>query len=108
MAQDNSDIMLTVLLRHDQSKPLAELSKAQREQGLFSKLPPEGVELVSWHVLMGLGHAVTMRLPASRLREVNLAIEGAAWGPFRTEIYATYDLKDTVTRLREEALATKP
>lgn len=103
MAQDDGEMMLTVLLRHDQSKPLAELSRLQREQGLFKKLPPEGVTLVSWHVLMGLGHAVTLRLPASRLREVNLAIEGAAWGPFRTEIYATYDLKDTVTRLRAES-----
>ena len=36
---------------------------------------------------------VTLRLPASRLREVNRIIENSAWGSYRTEFYPTYDYK---------------
>jgi hypothetical protein len=43
--------------------------------------------------MMGLGNVVTLRVPAERLREVNVSIEQYAWGPFRTEVYATYDFK---------------
>jgi hypothetical protein len=32
-----------------------------------------------------------LKVPAARLREVNLAIENSAWGAFRTEFYPTYD-----------------
>ncbi len=47
--------------------------------------------MVSWYVMMGIGQVVTLRVPAARLREVNLAIENSAWGVFQTEFYATYD-----------------
>ena len=40
--------------------------------------PPEGVEVVSWQVMMGVGQVVTLRLPASRLREVNRIRENTA------------------------------
>jgi hypothetical protein len=33
---------------------------------------------------------VTLRLPASRLREVNRILENIAWGSYRTEFYPTY------------------
>jgi len=36
---------------------------------------------------------VTLRLPASRLREVNRILENSAWGSYRTEFYPTYDYK---------------
>jgi hypothetical protein len=42
--------------------------------------------------MMGIGQVVTLKVPASRLRGVNLAIERSAWGAFSTEIYATYDI----------------
>lgn len=31
-------------------------------------------------MMMGVGQVVTLRLPAIKLREVNLAIENSAWG----------------------------
>ena len=52
-----------------------------------------GVEVVSWYVMMGVGQVVTLRLPASRLREVNRILENTAWGSYRTEFYPTYDYK---------------
>ncbi len=88
---DTDTLMLTIMLKHDQSRPLAEINAQLDETGFWKKFPPEGVEVVSWYVMMGIGQVVTLRLPAEKLREVNLAIEQSAWGGFRTEFYATYD-----------------
>jgi hypothetical protein len=52
-----------------------------------------GVEVVSWYVMMGIGQVITLRLPATRLREVNRVLEDTAWGAYRTEFYPTYDYK---------------
>jgi hypothetical protein len=89
---DNA-VMLTIFLKHDQSRPLAELNAQLEKQGFYKAFPPNGVEVVSWYVLMGIGQVVTLRLPASRLREVNRIFETMAWGAYRTEFYATYDFK---------------
>src|SRR5882672_1430123 len=67
---DNA-VMLTVFLKHDQSRPLSELNAQLQRQGYYKAFPPEGVEVVSWYVMMGVGQVVTLRLPASRLREIN-------------------------------------
>jgi hypothetical protein len=40
---------------------------------------------------MGIGQVVTLEVPASKLRDVNLALERGAWKAFRTEFYPTYD-----------------
>jgi len=89
---DNA-VMLTVFFKHDQSRPLSELNAQLEKQGYYKSFPPAGVEVVSWYVMMGVGQVVTLRLPASRLREVNRIIEDSAWGPYRTEFYPTYDYK---------------
>ena len=85
--------MLTVFFKHDQSRPLNELNAQLERQGYYKAFPPAGVEVVSWYVMMGIGQVVTMRLPASRLREVNRLLEDKAWGAYRTEFYPTYDYK---------------
>jgi hypothetical protein len=89
---DNA-VMITVFLKHDQSRPLPELNAQLEKQGYYKQFPPPGVEVVSWYVMMGIGQVVTLRLPASRLREVNRILEDTAWGPYRTEFYPTYDYK---------------
>ena len=86
-------ILLTIFLRHDQSKPLDEINKGLRQQGYYRDFPPPGIEVVSWYVMMGIGQVVTLRVPAERLREVNVAIEKTAWGGYRTEFYPTYDYR---------------
>ena len=85
--------MLTVFLKHDQSRPLSELNAQLERQGFYKAFPPPGIEVVSWYIMMGIGQAVTLRLPASRLREVNRVLENTAWGSYRTEFYPTYDYK---------------
>ena len=89
---DNA-VMLTVFLKHDQSRPLSELNAQLDRQGFYKAFPPAGIEVVSWYVMMGIGQVVTLRLPASRLREVNRILENTAWGSYRTEFYPTYDYK---------------
>jgi hypothetical protein len=52
--------------------------RIQKGDGDIASFPPEGVEVVSWQVMMGVGQVVTLRLPASRLREVNRIRENTA------------------------------
>src|SRR4051794_18071674 len=101
---DNA-VLLTIFLEHDQSRPLSELNAQLEKQGYYKTFPPAGVEVVSWYVMMGIGQVVTLRLPASRLREVNRAIENTAWGSYRTEFYPTYDYKAIAQGLRDKAVA---
>jgi hypothetical protein len=86
-------VMLTIFMKHDQSRPLSELNAQLEKQGFYKAFPPPGVEVVSWYVMMGIGQVVTLRFPASRLREVNRIMEDTAWGSYRTEFYPTYDYK---------------
>jgi hypothetical protein len=99
---DNA-VMLTIFLKHDQSRPLSELNAQLDKQGYYKAFPPAGVEVVSWYVMMGIGQVVTLRLPASRLREVNRIIENSAWGSYRTEFYPTYDYKAIGIAARDKA-----
>ena len=99
---DNA-VLLTVFLRHDQSRPLSELNAQLAKQGFYKAFPPPGIEVVSWYVAMGIGQVVTLRLPASRLREVNRVLEDTAWGAYRTEFYPTYDYKAVAAAEHEKA-----
>jgi hypothetical protein len=93
-APDNKNsILLTIFLRHDQTKTLEEINKHLDTTGFWKEFPPEGTEVVSWYVMMGIGQVITLRVPADKLREVNLAIEKRAWGAYRSEFYATYDFR---------------
>ncbi|MGB8399021.1 hypothetical protein [Bradyrhizobium sp.] len=99
---DNA-VMITVFLKHDQSRPLSELNAQLERQGYYKAFPPAGIEVVSWYVMMGIGQVVTLRLPASRLREVNRLFENMAWGAYRTEFYPTYDYKAIGIGLHDKA-----
>jgi hypothetical protein len=90
-APTQDSFMLTIFLRHDQSKTLDELQKHLKETGFTDAFPPQGIEIVSWYVMMGIGQVVTLRVPPARLREVNRMIEQKAWGAYRTDFYPTYD-----------------
>ena len=84
-------MMLTIFLRHDQSKTLDEIDQHLKQTGFDKNFPPPEAEVVSWYVMMVIGQVVTLRFPAEKLRDVNLAIEHGAWGAYRTEFYPTYD-----------------
>lgn len=80
VATPDNAILLTVFLRHDQSRPLDVLNAQLKKQGFYKAFPPSGVEVLSWYVTMGIGQVITLRLPASRIREVNRVLEDTAWG----------------------------
>lgn len=88
---DPGAILLTIFLRHDQSKTLPQIQQHLKETGFDSSFPPQGIEIVSWYVMMGIGQVATLRVPPARLRDVNRVIEEKGWGAYRTEFYATYD-----------------
>jgi hypothetical protein len=89
----DGSFLLTVFLKHDQSRNLDQINAQLKAQGFYQAFPPAGVEVVSWYVMMGIGQVITLRVPAERLREVNVALEKTAWGGYRTEFYPTYDYK---------------
>lgn len=88
----NDKLLLTIFLKHDQTMNLNEIEEIRTQQGFYENLPPEGVAVVNWFVVMGLGQVVILELPASKLSAVNLAIERTAWKAFTTEIFPTYNL----------------
>lgn len=90
---NEGNILLTIFFRHDQSKSLDEIQAYLHDSGFWKEFPPQGTEVVTWYVMMGIGHVVTLSVPPAKLREVNIAIEKRAWPAFRTEIYTTYDFQ---------------
>ncbi len=101
-APDGS-MLLTVFLRHDQSKTLGDINTQLKHTGYYTNFPPAGIDVVSWYVMMGIGQVVTLRVPADRLREVNRVLEETAWGSYRTEFYPTYDYKEVAEQERRGA-----
>jgi hypothetical protein len=101
VAMSEDTILLTVILKHDQSKNLEEFQAHLSQVGWWKRFPPDGVEIVSWTVAMGLGQIVTLRLPPRLLNVVNVEIERSAWGVFRTEFYPSYDFVPVRERLKK-------
>ena len=99
-------ITLTVILRHDQSMTVDEINDHLEKTGFRKNFPPEGVEIVSYNIVMGIGHIITLRLPPDKLREVNLAFEHGVWGAFRTEFYPTYDYLKVFYDLKQKDAAS--
>ena len=92
-APQTGSFLLTIFLRHDQTKTVDQINEHLRQTGWYDKFPPEGVDIVAWYVMMGIGQVVILRVPADKLRETNRVIEQTAWGGYRTEFYPTYDFK---------------
>jgi len=103
-SESNANMMMTIFLRHDETKTLDEINSHLDQTGFHKNFPPPGTEVVSWYVMMGIGQVVTLRFPPAKLREVNLQIEHGAWGGFRTEFYPTYDYKSVWEASRKEGV----
>lgn len=99
---DEETILLTIFLKHDQSLNLERIQGHLSETAWWRRFPPEGVEIVSWNVVMGIGQIVTLRLPPRLLDVVNVEIERCAWGVFSTDFYPTYDFMPVRDRLKRD------
>lgn len=100
--QKDNEILLTIFLKHDQSQNLDQMQSKLGEAEWWDRFPPEGIEIVSWYVVMGIGQIATLKVPAHRINEVNVEIERSAWGVFTTEFFPTYDFMPVRERLKRE------
>ena len=98
-------MLMTVFLKHDQSKTLDEINAQLKRNGYYDQFPPSGVEIDSWYVVMGIGQIVTLRFAPERLREVNRVLEQTAWGGYRTEFFPAYDYKAAAEQQRRQMQA---
>jgi hypothetical protein len=87
-------MLLTIFLRHDQTQDLVQQQDKLDAVDWWNGFPPEGCQVVSWVVAMGVGQIVTLRLPPRLLQVVNVELERRAWA---------YDFLDTRQRLVHEA-----
>ncbi|MAF05923.1 hypothetical protein [Herbaspirillum sp.] len=100
--EDPADTMLlTIVLKHDQSMNLDQIQAHMKAMDWWERFPVAGTRVVSWTVAMGLGQIVTLALPPALLPQVNVELERSAWGVFRTECYPTYDFVPVRERIRE-------
>lgn len=100
-AQKSDSIMITVMLKHQQDKNIKELREIREKNGFLKNFPPASAKVISWHVVMGIGQVVTLKLPASELRNLNISVENGAWGAFTTEFYPTYDIYPIIKNEKE-------
>ena len=102
LSQDRpGHILLTIFLKHDQSQNIDQIMGKQAERKWWDVFPPEGCEIVSWYVAMGLGQIVTLRLPPEKLGAVSIELERSAWGVFSTECYVSYDFVPVRERIKK-------
>lgn len=101
---ESDEILITVILKHQQDKNLTELQKKMDSNRFWQSFPPEDIKIESWYVAMGLGQVITVKIHPKDLRRLNLAIEKSAWGVFTTDIYPTYAFKDIAQGIKEEKI----
>jgi len=101
MASDQQ-ILVTVILHHDQSKTLEEITAHTKKTGFYRDFPPEGSELVSWVVAMSYGFIIQLLVEPNALRNLNRFIEQKAWGAFRYEIFPSYDFTPIAEKFKKE------
>ncbi|GAA6183104.1 hypothetical protein [Aliiglaciecola sp. NS0011-25] len=97
---DSDSILVTVILKHQQDKSLTELQAIQDKNEFWQSFPPEGMQIESWYVAMGLGQVITLRVSPKDLRTLNLAVEKSAWGSFTTEFYPTYEFQKIAKKIK--------
>ena len=108
--QTADSVMVTIVLKHQQNKNLAEIRRVLEAQGFWDMFPPEDARVISWTLAIGLGHVITLQVPAGAIRRLNLAIENGAWGAYDSEIFLSYDYKSIwqeYVEKREDAKADR-
>ncbi len=104
---DTDKILMTIVLKHQQDKNLTELQEKMDKAKFWESFPPEGMEVESWYIAMGLGQVITLKLHPKDLRRLNLAVEKSVWGTFETDFYPTYEFKAIAKSIKAKKLAGK-
>ncbi len=98
----SDSIMITIMMKHHQDKNIEELREIRNKNGFLENFPPPSARVINWYVMMGIGQVVTLKIPASELRNLNIAVEKSVWGAFSTEFYPTYDLYPVIKEAKEK------
>ena len=101
----SDSIMITIMMKHHQDKNIEELREIRNKNGFLENFPPASARVINWYVMMGIGQVVTVKIPASELRNLNIAVEKSVWGAFSTEFYPTYDLYPVIKEAKEKLKA---
>ena len=102
---DTDKILVTIVLKHQQDKNLTELQEKMDKAKFWESFPPEGMEVESWYIAMGLGQVITLKLHPKDLRRLNLAVEKSVWGAFETDFYPTYEFKEIAKSIKAKKLS---
>ncbi|MEX2513197.1 MAG: hypothetical protein WD398_09845 [Cyclobacteriaceae bacterium] len=103
----SDSLMITIMMKHHQDKNIEELREIRDKNGFLENFPPPSAKVVNWYVMMGIGQVVTLKIPASELRTLNMAVEKSVWGAFSTEFYPTYDLYPHIQEAKKKLAATQ-
>ncbi|WP_439482341.1 hypothetical protein [Cyclobacterium plantarum] len=103
----SDSLMITIFMKHHQDKNIDELREIRNNNGFLENFPPPSAKVVNWYVLMGIGQVITLKIPASELRTLNMAVEKSVWGAFSTEFYPTYDLYPHIKEAKENLKASQ-
>lgn len=68
----------------------------------YRDFSPEGTELFSWVVAMSNGFIIQVQVQMDKLRALNRYIEEKAWGPFRCQIFPSYNFVAITTQLKKD------
>ena len=104
---DGDKILITIVLKHQQTRNLTELQEKMDAQEFWQSFPPEFAEIDSWYVVMGLGQVITVKIHPKDLRKLNLVIEKSAWGMFDTNIYPAYEFEAIAKQIKASKLQEK-
>lgn len=98
-------VLVTIFLKYQQDKSFPELRRRLEAQGFWDLFPISESRVVSWNVAVGFGHIVTLKMHASGVRQLYLAISNGAWGAFNSEVFLSYEYlpiwQDYMERRRE-------
>jgi hypothetical protein len=83
--------LLTILLKHDQTKNLAEIQEALTRNQFYDIFPPIGTTVVDWHVVMGIGMVLVIESPQSMVGKVKNTLARASAGAYTTEVMVTHN-----------------
>ncbi len=108
----NESTLLTILLRHDQTKTLDEIQANLAKNHFYETFPPAGTSIVYWHVVMGVGQILTIKSPHAMINSVQKTLKKSTVGAFTTEVYPTEDHYPAIEALlknkSKESLGDKP
>jgi hypothetical protein len=89
----NPATLLTLVLHQDKEQSVADFKTQLEANGFQEAFPPQGVEIVSWTGVLGLGHVITLRLPTYLVPDVRQAVDACKWGKIEPRLYSSYDFE---------------